>query len=82
MIEILVRCGVANHLLNVCCASAGKFDYLQVQLVEGVSVQNDDNTDKVFWEREKYWQAQLFSLRHGLNDPSKGFALNRRGSRK
>ena len=29
-----VRCGVANHLLNVCRSSASKFEYLQVQLIE------------------------------------------------
>ena len=29
-----VRCGVANHLLNVCRSSASKFEYLQVQLTE------------------------------------------------
>ena len=56
-----VRCGVTNHLLNVCRSSASKFVYLQVQLIENVSVQNDDDIDKVLWEREKYWQAQLFT---------------------
>ena len=50
-----VRCGVANHLFNVSRSSARKFDYLQAQLVERASVQNDDNIDKVFQEREKYW---------------------------
>ena len=30
-----VRCGVANHLLNVCCYSANKFEYLQVQVNSG-----------------------------------------------
>ena len=47
-------CGVGNHLLNVCRSSASKFEYLQVQLIEKVSVQNDDHIDKVLWEREKY----------------------------
>ena len=46
-----VRCGVENHLLNICRSSAGKFEYLQVQLIEKVSMQNDDDIDKVFWER-------------------------------
>ena len=48
---------MANHLLNVCRSSASKFKYLQVQLIEKVSVQNDEDIDKVLWEREKYWQA-------------------------
>ena len=39
-----VRCGVANHLLNVC-----------------------------------RWQAQLFSLSHGLNNPNEWYTPNGRG---
>ena len=49
-----IRCGVVNHLLNVCRSSTRKFEYLQVQLIEKVSVQNDDDIDKVLWKREKY----------------------------
>ena len=77
-----VRCDVANHLLNVCCFSASKFENLQVLLIEKASVQNDDDINKVFWETKKYWQAQLFTLSHGLNYPNKWYALNRRGYRK
>ena len=51
-----VRCGVANHLLNVCRSSASKSEYLQAQLIEKVSVQNDDDIDKVLRERQNYWQ--------------------------
>lgn len=43
-----VKCVVANHLLNVCRSSATKFQYLQVQLIEMVSVQNYNNIYK-FW---------------------------------
>ena len=73
------RCGLANHLFNFCCSSANKSEYLQVKLIEKVSVQNDDDINKVFWKREKYWQTQLFTLSHGLNNPNKWYALNRRG---
>ena len=66
-----VACGMANHLLNSFCSSARKLEYLQVQLTEKVSVQNDDDIDKVLREREKYWQAHYLS-----------YALNRRDSRK
>ena len=41
-------------------------------------MQNDDNNEKVLWEREKYWQVQLFTLRHGLNNLNEWYALNRR----
>ena len=77
-----VRCGVANHLLNVCHSEGNKFEYLQIQLKEQVSVNNSKNIDKMLWEREKYWQAQLFTLTHGLNSPNEWYAQNRRGYRK
>ena len=77
-----VRCGVANHLLNVCHSEGNKFEYLQIQLIEQVSVNNSKNIDKMLWEREKYWQAQLFTLTHGLNSPNEWYAQNRRGYRK
>ena len=57
-----IRCSVANHLLNVCRFFTSKFEYLQVQLIENVSAQNDYDVDKVLWEREKYWQAQLIII--------------------
>ena len=73
------RCGVWKDLFNVCRSSTSKFDYLQVQLMEKVSVQNDDDIDKVLWERKNYWQMQLFTLSYGLNNPNEWYALNRRG---
>ena len=77
-----IRCGVANHLLNVCDSSTSKPKYLQVQLIEKNSVKIDEDINKVLWEREKYWQAQLFTLSYGLNNPNQCYALNRRGYRK
>ena len=77
-----IRCGVTNNLHNVCCSSTGKFEYLQLQLILKVPVQNDGDADKVLWEREKYWQAQLSTLSHRLNNPNEWYALNRRGYRK
>ena len=73
---------MANHLLNVCRFSTSKFEYLQVQLIVKVSVQNNDDIDKVLWQREKYWQEQLLTLSHGLNNPNEWYALNKRGYRK
>ena len=39
-----------------------------MQLIENVSVREGEDADKVLWEREKNWQAQLFTLSHGLNN--------------
>ena len=59
---------MGNHLFNLCRSSTSKFEYLQVQLIEKVCVQNDDDIYNILWEREKYWQVQLFTLSHGLNN--------------
>ena len=56
-----IRCGVASHLLNVCKSATCKSKYLQGQLIEHVLVREGEDADKVLWEREKYWQAQLFN---------------------
>ena len=40
--------------VNLCRSSASKFEYLQVQLIEKVSVENDDDIENVLWERERY----------------------------
>ena len=47
-----IRCGVANHLLNVCHSSASKFEYLQLQLIEKVSVQNDGDNGSFVGKRK------------------------------
>ena len=50
-----------------------------MQLKEKVSVQNHDGIEKVLWEREKYWLAQLLTLSYGLNNSDEWYALNKRG---
>ena len=73
---------MANHLLNICRSSASKFEYLQVQLIEKVFIQNDGNIDKVLWERQKYWQVQLFMLNQGFKNLNEWYAVNRRDFKK
>ena len=72
-----IRCGVTSHLLNVCKSATCETEYLQVQLIEHVLVRDGENADKVLWEREKYWQAQLFTLANGLHKMNEWYALNR-----
>ena len=50
--------------------------------MEQVSVNNSKNIDKMLWEREKYWQTQLFTVTHGLNSRNEWYAQNRRSYRK
>ena len=63
-----IRCGVASHLLNLCKSATCKTEYLQVQLIEYVFVREGEDVGKVLWEKEKYCQAQLFTLTHELNN--------------
>ena len=75
MLSVL-RCGTAKHILE-CCTSEGKFDELRIQLIESVNVP-DISLEQELWQREKYWQAELFTLSHGLNYPSDWYCLNRK----
>ena len=59
------RCGTARHFNNKCRDSSNPNVFLQVQLIE--SVQNGVNLESNLWEREKYWQCQLFTNTHGMN---------------
>ena len=47
------------------CDSGNPHIFLQVQSIE--SMQNDVNLESKLWEREKYWQCQLFTNTHGMN---------------
>ena len=49
--------------------------------MEHVFVREGEDVDKVLWVREKYWQAQLFTLTHGLKTYER-YALNRRDYKK
>ena len=67
---------------NVCKSATCKTEYLQVKLIEYVFVREGEDVDKVLWEMKKYWQAQLFTLTHGLNNMNEWYALNKGGCRK
>ena len=60
--------GAAKHILQ-CCISESKFDNLKIQLIESVKVYYNLLEQKLR-QRKKYWQAQLFTLSHGLDSPS------------
>ena len=57
-------------------------EYLQVQLTEQSFARNGEDIDKILWEKERYWQAQFFTLTHGLNSINEWYAINRRRYRK
>ena len=49
---------------------------MQVKLTEHVFEREGEDADKVLWESEKYWQAQLFTLTHRFNNGNEWYALN------
>ena len=55
-----IRCGVANHFLTVCRSSTSKFEYFQLQLIEKVSVQNDDDNDSFVEKRKILARAIIY----------------------
>ena len=57
------RCGAAEHFLE-CYTSESKLHRLKIQLIESVNV-SDNLLEQKSRQREKYWQAQLFTLTHG-----------------
>ena len=74
------RCGVAKHFLNN-FTGINKLENVEVKLIEEVKEGNFDLEGKL-WSREKYWQAQLFTLTHGMNSTWDWFSSNRKGYRK
>ena len=74
------RCGTARHFNNKCIHSSDPHGYLQVQLIEHIS--NANNIEDVLWEREKYWQCQLFCNTHGMNSIADIYSKKRKGCRK
>ena len=74
------RCGTARHFNNKCSDNNNPHKFLQVQLIE--SVISDYNVEGKLWEREKYWQCQLFTNTHDMNSVSDLYSSKRKGCRK
>ena len=76
------RCGTAKHFNNKCCSSNNKHAYLKVQIIEKVFNNNQFSIENLLWEREKYWQAQLFTNLDGMNNIYDLYSIKRKGYRK
>ena len=46
-------------------SDVGKIEKIEADLVEQVE-EGDCDVEGKLWIREKYWQAQLFTLSHGM----------------
>ena len=75
-----VRSGVAKHFLNN-VTGINKLENVEVQFIEEVKEDNYDFEGKL-WSKEKYWQAQLCTLTHGMNSSWDWFSSNKKGYRK
>ena len=65
-----------NKFNNKCSDVQNPQRFLQVQLIE--SVVSDLDLENKLWEREKYWQCQLFTNTHGMNSVSDFYASKRK----
>ena len=74
------RCGTARHFNTKCSDVQNPHRFLQVKLIE--SVVSDLDLENKLWEREKYWQCQLFANTSGMNSVSDLYASKRKGCRK
>ena len=63
------------------CANGNKVENIEVQLSEKVQEGNCDLEGKLRC-REKYWQAQLFTLSHRMNSTWDWYSTSRKGYRK
>ena len=59
----------------------GKLENIELHFIEQVEEGNYDVEGKL-WCREKYWQAQLFTLSHGINSRLDWYSTNRKSYRR
>ena len=76
------RCGSARHFNSKCYHDTNPFQYLQVQLIEQVYCNDLENIEDILWDREKYWQSQLFTIAKGMNSILDLYSSKRKGFRK
>ena len=72
------RCGAAKHFNEKCKhPELGPNGYFSIQIIEVIPPKqcNED----YLWKREKYWQAQLFTLTHGMNSLNDWYCKKRKG---
>ena len=75
------RSGTARHFNNKCCSPNNKHVYLRIPITEQVFNNNQFGIEDLLWEREKYWQAQLFNL-YRMNNINDLYTRKRKGYRK
>ena len=75
------RCGTARHFMNKCKHPTNPHGYLKVKLIESIDEASSD-LENDLWNRERYWQCQLFTNTHGMNSLLDLYSKQRKGCRK
>ena len=68
-------------IINV-AAINNKQAYLKIQIIQQVFNNNQFSIEDLLWEREKHWQAQLFTNLYGLNNINDLYNMKKKGYRK
>ena len=55
---------------------------MKTQIIEQVFNNNQFSIEDLLWEREKYWQVQLFTNLYGMNNINDLYNMKRKGYRK
>ena len=75
------RCGTAKYFNDMCKNDNNIFQFLSVQIIEQVC-SNATNIEEILWQREKYWQSQLFTTTHDMNSLTDLYCSKCKGYRK
>ena len=62
--------------------TAALYQYLKVQFIEQVHCNDLENIEDILWDREKYWQSQLFTIAKGMNSILDLYSSKRKCCRK
>ena len=74
-------CRTAKHFNGMCKNDNNIFQFLSVQMIELV-YSNATDIEEILWDREKYWQSQLFTTTHGMNSLIDLYCSKGKGYRK
>ena len=55
---------------------------MKVEIIEQVFNNNQCSIEDLLWEKEKYWQAQLFTNLCGMNNVNDLYSMKKKGYRK
>ena len=78
---IKIDVGWLNTLTVKCKNDKNIFQFLSVQVIEQV-YSNATDIEEILWQREKYWQSQLFTTTHAMNSFTDLYCSKRMGYRK